>query len=139
MAHMSSGLYRDRLGVETENMTSTSSSTRRTAAAYSSSSLSRQEVTSAQHQQQVSSSSRSHYAVSSHVGNGSLVVDNGGGVIQQQQHGHYEDNLTKFKGENWEYQRLIKMTTRKKFVVVSQGAIKLCSPVSNRGAIKASY
>ena len=81
-------------------------STRRTVAAYSSSSLSRSEVVSGLHTGATVSSStsatahRGHYAVSSHVNNGSLVVDNGGGVIQHQQHGVYEENLSKFKGDN---------------------------------------
>lgn len=112
---MSTGFYRDRLGLESENhsssaaamhqsMTRTSRTTATamtSASAYSSSSLSRQEVRSSSdfQQQRETNSSRGHYAVSSHVSNGSLVVDNGQGVIQQGTHGIYEENLSKFKGQ----------------------------------------
>ena len=103
MAHMSSGFYRDRLGFDPDKeasaaMSATSASLSRqqrtvtASSAYSSSS--RQEVTSRE-----SRGSASHYAVSSHVSNGNLVVDNGQGVIQAQTHGMYEENLSKFKGE----------------------------------------
>ena len=83
-------------------MQSSYSSSRRSVQAYSSSSLSRQEITTGLTGTAAASNSsvsRSHYAVSSHVNNGNLVVDNGAtGVIQHQQHGHYEENLSKFKG-----------------------------------------
>ena len=103
MAHMSSGFYRDRLGFDPDKeavsaMSATSATTslsrqQRTVTALSAYS-SRQEVTSRE-----SRGSASHYAVSSHVSNGNLVVDNGQGVIQAQTHGMYEENLSKFKGE----------------------------------------
>ena len=112
-------------GANMASMTRRTMTSSSTAAAYSSSSLSRSEVTSGQHQltsgqHQLTSSSHvtqsrysassngghagghagGHYAVSSHVNNGNLVVDNGAGVIQQT-HGHYEENLSKFKGDIW--------------------------------------
>ena len=103
MAHMSSGFYRDRLGFDPDKEASAMSATsatslsrqqQRTVTSSAYSSSSRQEVTSRE-----SRGSASHYAVSSHVSNGNLVVDNGQGVIQQQTHGMYEENLSKFKGE----------------------------------------
>ena len=102
MAHMSSGFYRDRLGFDPDKEASAMSATsatslsrqQRTVTSSAYSSSSRQEVTSRE-----SRGSASHYAVSSHVSNGNLVVDNGQGVIQAQTHGMYEENLSKFKGE----------------------------------------
>ena len=108
MSHLSTSLFRDRLG-SSEYKENTGSMTRRTVT--SASAYSRQEIsTSGGYTQSSYSSARSssgqhavqhagHYAVSSHVNNGNLVVDNGGGVIQQQTHGMYEENLSKFKGE----------------------------------------
>lgn len=97
---MSTGYYRDRLGLESETMQQSSMTSRRTVTSSSASAYtsSRQEMRSSSEYQQ-SSNSRGHYAVSSHVSNGNLVVDNGQGVIQQGTHGIYEENLSKFKGQ----------------------------------------